>query len=66
MSKGKKNLVTLVKMRIAEIEESPAIVKFSPAVLEAMRLADLFESVHSQEYILPLDVLAGFSIAKMS
>ena len=33
---------------------------FSPALLEAIRLADMFESVKPEAYILPLDALAGF------
>lgn len=33
---------------------------FSPEALAALRLCELFDSVRPQEYVLPLDALAGF------
>lgn len=34
---------------------------FAPEVVEAMRLADLYEDIQPKEYILPLNALGGFS-----
>jgi hypothetical protein len=53
--------------RVAErmAEQAPPRV-FTPEVVEAMRLADLYESVKPEEYILPIDALAGFPAHKTS
>ncbi|MBX9726072.1 MAG: hypothetical protein K2X09_02295 [Rickettsiales bacterium] len=53
-------LVDSVQCRIIAIPETRTSNAFSPALLEAIRLADMFESVKPEAYILPLDALAGF------
>lgn len=52
-----------VRQRVNDRSEDELI--FSPAVLEAMRLADAFAQVTPQEYVLPLDALAGFPMANL-
>jgi hypothetical protein len=56
----------LLSERVRElITNSETVQKnifFDSAVIEAMRLADLFESIKPQEYILPLDAMAGFPV----
>lgn len=59
--KTKLTLQESVNNRINSIAKQTDL-NFSPAVLEAMRLADVYESVKSQEHILPLDTLAGFVV----
>jgi hypothetical protein len=49
-----------VKACMARLAEGRSAEMFSPAVLDALRLADLFEDVRPQEYVLPLNAMAGF------
>ncbi len=51
-----------VQARIIGSEYEQKNILFGPAVIDAMRLADLFESVKPQEYILPLDAMVGFPV----
>jgi hypothetical protein len=52
------NLIEQVKSRLSEIENAP---KSQQAHLErAGELADRYASVKPQEYILPLNAMAGF------
>jgi hypothetical protein len=53
-------LATKVRERIAASVPEQQNVLFSPAVVDAMKLADMFESIKPQEYILPLDAMVGF------
>ncbi|MBI1187663.1 MAG: hypothetical protein GC206_10110 [Alphaproteobacteria bacterium] len=53
------SLAMAVQKRIKEAEDAPL---FDDAVVEAMRLADRFEAVKAEEYVLPLDALAGFRV----
>jgi hypothetical protein len=53
-------LVDSVQDRIIAIPKTSTRSDFSPALLEAIKLADMFESVKPEAYILPLDALAGF------
>lgn len=57
------SLVENVNDRITAIEREQKEALFNPAVLEAMKLADLYEAVKPQDYILPLDAMVGFPIA---
>lgn len=49
-------LAKVVQDRLDENSQS----LFSPEALAALRLCDVFDSVRPQEYILPLDAMAGF------
>lgn len=57
---------TALKDKVAaRISATTAIQKkflSDPAVMEAMRLADLYEDIKPSEYILPLDAMAGFPV----
>jgi hypothetical protein len=54
---SQKPLNHAVEARLREVAGSAL---FSPEALDALRLSDIFESVRPQEYILPLDAMAGF------
>ncbi|QOZ09237.1 hypothetical protein [Bradyrhizobium sp. CCBAU 51765] len=49
-------LAKVVQDRLSENSQS----LFSPEALAALRLCDVFDSVRPQEYVLPLDAMAGF------
>lgn len=51
--------VATLKDRLEGVERTAL---FSPQVQEAMLLADLFDSIKPKEYVLPLDILAGFPV----
>jgi hypothetical protein len=42
------------------IKSKAASVYFPPEVEDAIRLADLFDSVKPEVYVVPLDAMAGF------
>jgi hypothetical protein len=50
------HLVDAVKIAVANENKS---ANFDAAVIEAMRLADLFEHIKPVDYVLPLDAMAG-------
>jgi hypothetical protein len=52
-------LVAAVKERIKSEQKK---IPFEKPVLDAMELADKFESVKPEEYVLPLDAMAGFRV----
>jgi hypothetical protein len=54
---SQKPLNQAVQARLGEVAGSTL---FSPEALDALRLSDIFESVRPQEYVLPLDAMAGF------
>ena len=60
-------LVSRTKERIEEIAQKSSSSDqgglFSPEVEEAMRLADMYAAIKPQEYILPLDAMAGFPVS---
>jgi hypothetical protein len=45
------------------LEES-GNASFSPEALEALRLCDLFDNVKPDDYLLPIDAMAGFVVAR--
>ena len=49
-------LVEAVRIAIANEQTS---VGFDAAVIDAMRLADLYEDIKPTDYVLPLDAMAG-------
>jgi len=60
-------LVGKVAERLSEIglnesNEQKINKLFSPKVLKAMRLAELFEDIQPETYILPSRVMAGFPV----
>ncbi len=58
----KKKLDVKVRERLKRVNrQSKEGTMFSPEVLEAIKLADLFEDIKPEPYILPLDRLAGFT-----
>jgi hypothetical protein len=59
-------LTEKVRDRITAIDSNHHNSIFEPAVIDAMRLADMFASVEPQEYILPLDEMFGFPVAAKS
>jgi hypothetical protein len=52
------NLVEKVTNRLAELDNAPS--RKLSSVDRAIELADLYASVKPQEYILPLNAMAGF------
>jgi hypothetical protein len=54
---SQKPLNQAVEARLGEVAGRAL---FTPEALDALRLSDLFESVRPQEYVLPLDAMAGF------
>ena len=59
MKKSNQRLSHRVCKLIKKMENNK-MNELSPELLEAMRLADLYEFVRPIEYTLPLDALAGF------
>ncbi|OYW63034.1 MAG: hypothetical protein B7Z40_15695 [Bosea sp. 12-68-7] len=51
---------TRLSQVVAERLDTAAKPDFSPEVLDALRLCDIFESVRPEEYLTPIDALAGF------
>lgn len=45
-------------VRSARANEHVEVI-FEPAVVEAMRLADLYDHIKPADYVLPLDAMAG-------
>ena len=43
----------------AAIASDQGELNFNPAVLDAMRLSELFEYIKPTDYVLPLDAMAG-------
>lgn len=58
-----------LKDTVEKCLESAAAVKNKkflddPAIAEASRLADVYENIKPNDYILPLDAMAGFPVTK--
>jgi hypothetical protein len=56
-----KKLAKAVLKRLKQVGEKKRPM-FDKAAVEAMQLADKFETVKADEYVLPLDAMAGFRI----
>ncbi|RXH57148.1 hypothetical protein [Granulicella sibirica] len=52
------NLEIEIKNRLAE--EHVAQMHFSPAIEEAIRLSEMYKDIEPENYVLPLDAMAGF------
>ncbi|WP_244472240.1 hypothetical protein [Methylobacterium sp. Leaf108] len=60
------NIAESVAEALDRAEKQPGSTAFSPAVLDAIRLADIFSDVNPQEDFLPIDALAGFPVSRLS
>jgi hypothetical protein len=68
MTAKKSDLATIVRARVGDVADGkkkranhPIL---SPAAAAAMRLSEEFEAIVPQEYVLPLDELAGFNTSR--
>jgi hypothetical protein len=59
-------LVEKVNQRLTAENNSHENLIFKPALLKAMKLADLYVAVEPLEYILPLDEMVGLPVAAKS
>ncbi|MDP3135244.1 MAG: hypothetical protein Q8N17_02790 [Burkholderiaceae bacterium] len=53
------NQSQLVEAVMVAMSKGQADLNTNPAIEEAMRLAELYEYIKPQEYVLPLDAMAG-------
>lgn len=53
------SLVKAVKDRVLSAQED---IPFDQAIIDAMELAEKFEAIKPEEYVLPLDAMAGFRV----
>jgi hypothetical protein len=59
---SKEKLAERVRNKIQSVKTSGTA--FSPEMMDALRLAEQFEGITPQDYLLPIDEMAGFTISR--